>query len=317
MRVLLALVILAWGNACAQSFPSKPITIVVPYPPGGGVDFIARIVADKLPARLGRPVIVENRGGALGMLGAGVAARAAPDGHTLFLIPNALIIAPYILPKGAASVEITREFAPVIMIVSNPIVLAVNPKLGVSTVAELVALARSRPGLPYTTPNAGSSMHILGEQLKRSAGVDLQHIGYKGLGPAIQDALGGQVQILIIPFAGTIQHIRSGAFQVLAVATARRSPHLPNVPSMVELGYTNVADKSWMGLLAPAATPPAVIARLNEEMNAMLALPDVREKLLATGLELEGGRPEELGALMREDDRRYARLVAELGIKSE
>jgi tripartite-type tricarboxylate transporter receptor subunit TctC len=317
MRALLAVVVLTLGAAHAQTFPSKPITIVVPFPPGGGVDFIARIVADKLPARLGRPVIIDNRGGALGMLGASVAAKAAPDGHTLFLIPNSLIIAPYILPKGAATVEITREFAPVITIVSNPIVLAVNPKLGVSTVAELVALARSRPGLPYTTPNAGSSMHILGEQFKRSAGVDLEHIGYKGLGPAIQDALGGQVSVLIIPFAGTIQHIRSGAFQVLAVATAKRSPQLPNVPSMVELGYANVADKSWMGLLAPAATPAPIIARLNEELNAILTLPDARDKLLATGLELEGGRPEELGTQMRDDDRRYARLIAELGIKSE
>src|SRR5205823_4266656 len=133
MRALLLVMILFWGSVQGQPFPSKPITIVVPFPPGGGVDFIARIVADKLPARLGRPVVVDNRGGALGMLGASVAARAAPDGHTLFLIPNSLIIAPYILPKGAATVEITREFAPVIMIVSNPIVLAVNPKLGVST----------------------------------------------------------------------------------------------------------------------------------------------------------------------------------------
>jgi tripartite-type tricarboxylate transporter receptor subunit TctC len=133
----------------------------------------------------------------------------------------------------------------------------------------------------------------------------------------IQDALGGQVSVLIIPFAGTIQHIRSGAFQVLAVVTAKRTPHLPNVPSMVELGYANVADKSWMGLLAPAATPAAVIARLNEEVNAILVLPDVREKLLAAGLELEGGRPEELGTQMREDDRRYTGLITELGIKFE
>jgi tripartite-type tricarboxylate transporter receptor subunit TctC len=317
IRALLVVMLLGWGAVQAQPFPSKPVTLVVPFPPGGGVDFIARIVADKLPARLGRPVVVENRGGALGMIAAGIAAKAAPDGHTLFLIPNSLIIAPYILPKGAASVEMTREFAPVITIVANPIVLAVNPKLGVNSVAELVALARSRPGLPYTTPNAGSSQHLLGEQFKRAAGVDLQHVGYKGLGPAIQDALGGQVNVLVIPFAGTIQHIRSGAFQVLAVASAKRSPHLPNVPSMAELGYASVADKSWMGLLAPAATPAAIIARLNEEVNAILALPDVREKLLATGLELEGGRPEELGAQMREDDRRYARLITELGIKFE
>ena len=317
IRGLLALLWIFTSGAMAQAFPSKPVTVVVPFPPGGGVDFIARIVADKLPARLGRPVVIENRGGALGMLGASVAARAAPDGHTLFLIPNALIVAPYILPKGAATVEMTREFAPVIMIVSNPIVLAVSSKLGVNTVAELVALARSRPGLPYTTPGNGSSQHILGEQFKRAAGVDLQHIGYKGLGPAIQDALGGQVSVLMIPFAGTIQHIRSGAFQVLAVANVRRSPHLPNVPSMAELGYASVTDKSWMGLLAPAATPPAVIVRLNEELNAILALPDVREKLLASGLELEGGRPEELGAQMRDDDRRYAGLIAELAIKAE
>ncbi len=307
------------GAAFAQTWPSKTVTLVVPFPPGGGPDLFARILSEKLPPRLGQPLLVENRPGVGGLAGANAVAKSSPDGHMFLIAPNTIAIAPHVLPAGAGGgVDVMRDLAPVIMPAATPMMLVVNPALGVKSVAELVAIARQRPGLPYASAGNGSPMHIAGELFRRAAGVDLQHIPYKGVAPSVTAALGGEVQVLFVALGGGIaQHLRSGKLQVLAVTEKRRTALLPNVPTMAELGYAGVATDAWYGVLAPTGTPPAVIARMNQEVNAVLALPEVRERMNTAGIDVRGGTPEAFAAEMRDDHARYGRIVREFGIKAD
>ncbi len=317
--VLAGALLFAAPQAQAQTWPAKPITLVVPFPPGGGPDLFARILGEKLPARLGQPLVVDNKPGVGGLAGANAVAKSAPDGLTFLIAPNTIAISPHVLTKGAGGgVDVMKDLVPVIMPAATPMMLVVSPTLGVKSVAELVALLRQKPGMPYASAGNGSPMHIAGELFRKAAGVDMQHIPFKGVAPSVTAALGDQVQVLFVAMGGGIaQHLRSGKLTVLAVTEKRRTPLLPGVPTMAELGYKGVETDAWYGVLAPSGTPAAVIARMNQEINAVLAMAEVRERMNQAGMDVRGGSAEAFGAEMRDDHARYGRIVQEFGIKAD
>ncbi|MBL8386089.1 MAG: tripartite tricarboxylate transporter substrate binding protein [Burkholderiales bacterium] len=304
--------------AHAQTFPTKGLTIVVPFPPGGGPDIAARVIAEKLAARLGQGAVVENRPGAGALIGAGAVAKAAPDGHTLLLTPNTMVISPHVLAPGAGGgVDVHKDLAPVIAPATTPLVLVANPQLGAANLKAALDIARAQPGLPYGSPGNGSPMHFAGEMFKRSSGINLLHVPYKGVGPSITAAIGGEVRLLFTGLGGAVPHIRSGKLVALAVTEKARSALLPEVPTATEQGVANVEVNAWYGVLAPAGTPAPVVARLNQEFNAVLQMPDVRARLAGAGLDLLGGAPQVLADFMKADHQRYGQLARELGIKAD
>lgn len=302
--------------ALAQAFPSRAITLVVPFPAGGGPDLAARVLGEKLAAQMGQPVVVENKPGAGALLGATAVARSAPDGYTLLLTPNTLVISPHVLPAGAtANIDVRNDLVPIIAPAVTPLILVTSPKLGVKDLKSALALARKSGKLTYGSPGSGSPMHFAGEMLKHSAGVDLLHVPYRGVAPSITAALAGEIDILITGLGGALQYIKAGKLVPLALIEKSRSQLLPDVPTATEQGVPNVEVNAWYGLFAPKGTPPAVINKLNEEVNKALKLPDVQEKLLKAGIEPLGGTPERLAEFVSSDDQRYGQLAKELAIK--
>ncbi len=316
----LALLALSGSAAWAQapSYPSRPITIVVPFPAGGGPDLLARALAEKLAPRLGQPVVVDNKPGVGGLLGAGQVAKAAPDGHTLLLTPNTLVISPHVLPKGAGGgLDVQRDLAPIVSPASTPMVLLANPQLGVSNLQQLVALARKQPGLAYGSSGNGSPMHFAGEMVKKAAGIDLLHVPYRGTAPAMTAVLGGEIKLLYTGLGGATAQIKAGKLVPIALTEKTRSPLAPQIPTAAEQGVPGVEVNAWFGLFAPAATPPAVLAKLNQEVNEVLKMPDLRERLSLAGLEPTGGTAQALQTAIREDYERYGRIARELDIKAD
>lgn len=308
------------GPATAQTFPTKPITIVVPIPPGGGPDVTARVVGERLAQRLGQPVVVENRPGVGGLAGASSVAKAAPDGHTLLVAPNTLLISPHLLAKGAGGgIDVLKDLAPVIMAARVPTMLAVTPQLGVKNVAEFVALAkRTSPPLAYASAGNGSPMHIAGELFTRAAAVELQHVPFRGNAPAVTQVLGGQINVIFASLGGALQHVTSGKLVPLALTDGSRSALLPGVPTLAEAGVSGVEVNAWYGVFAPAGTPSAVIARLNEEIGAIVGQAEVRERLANGGIEpLAGSTPEAMAATARDEFDRYGRIVREFRIQAD
>ncbi len=306
------------GLGWAQSFPSKQVTLVVPFPPGGGPDVAARVIAEKLAPRLGQAVVVENRPGAGALLGASFVAKAAPDGHTLLLTPNTMAISPHVLAPGAGGgIDVNRDLLPVIAPATTPLVLVASPQLGATNLKALLEQARKQPGLAYGSPGNGSPMHFAGEMFKRSASVDLLHVPYKGVAPSLNAALAGEVKLLYTGVGGALQHIKAGKLVPLALTEKSRSALLPDVPTATEQGVANVEVNAWYGVFAPAATPAAVVQRINQEVNAVIRMPDVRERLLGAGIEPLGGAPQVLADFMKADTQRYGQLARELGIKAD
>lgn len=304
--------------ATAQTFPSKPITIVVPFPPGGGPDLAARVLAEKMAPKLGQPVVVDNRPGAGALLGASAVARSAADGHTVLLTPNTMVISPHVLAAGAGGgVDVHKDLVPVISPATTPMVLVANPSLGVNNLKAALEAARKSPGLPYGSPGNGSPMHFAGEMLKSAAKVDLMHVPYRGVGPSITAALSGEVKLLFTGLGGAVPHIKGGKLIPLALTEKKRSPLLPDVPTATEQGVSGVEVNAWYGVFAPTGTPAPVIARLNQAFNEALQLPDVREKLAGAGLDVLGGTPQVLADFMKADNERYGRLAKELNIKAD
>lgn len=304
--------------AAAQTFPSKPITIVVPFPPGGGPDLAARVLAEKMAPKLGQPVVVDNRPGAGALLGAGAVARSAADGHTVLLTPNTMVISPHVLPAGAGGgVDVHKDLVPVISPATTPMVLVANPSLGVTSLKAALDAARKSPGLPYGSPGNGSPMHFAGEMLKSAAKVDLMHVPYRGVGPSITAALSGEVKLLFTGLGGAVPHIKGGKLVPLALTEKKRSPLLPDVPTATEQGVSGVEVNAWYGVFVPTGTPAPVIARLNQAFNEALQLPDVREKLAGAGLDVLGGTPQVLADFMKADNERYGKLAKELNIKAD
>ena len=306
-------------QAAAQAtFPARQVTLVVPFPAGGGPDLAARIIGEKLAPRLGQAVVVDNKPGAGALVGASFVAKAAPDGHTLLLTPNTMIISPHVLPPGAGGgIDVMKDLAPVIAPATTPMVLVANPALGANNLKAAVEAARKSPGLPYGSAGNGSPMHFAGEMLKKSTKADLMHVPYKGVAPSITAALGGEVKLLYVGLGGAVPHIKSGKLVPLAVTESRRSELLPEVPTATEQGVPGVEVNAWYGVFAPAATPAATIARINREINEVIKMPEVRDKLMAAGIEVLGGTPQVLEGFMKADNQRYGALARELNIKAD
>jgi tripartite-type tricarboxylate transporter receptor subunit TctC len=275
------------------------------------------VIAEKLAPRLGQPVVVENRPGAGALLGASFVAKAAPDGHTLLLTPNTMAISPHVLAPGAGGgIDVNRDLLPVIAPATTPLVLVASPSLGVSNLKGLLEQAR-KGGLAYGSPGNGSPMHFAGEMFKRSAAVDLLHVPYRGVAPSLNAALAGEVKLLYTGVGGALQHIKAGKLVPLALTEKARSALLPDVPTATEQGVANVEVNAWYGVFAPAATPAAVVQRINQEINAVIRLPDVRERFLGAGIEPLGGTAQVLADFMKADTQRYGQLARELGIKAD
>ena len=302
----------------AQSFPSKTLTIVVPFPAGGGPDVAARVLAEKLAPKLGQAVVVDNKPGAGALLGAGVVARATADGHTLLLTPNTLAISPHVLAAGAGgNLDVQKDLMPVIAPATTPLALVASPQLGVKSLADLNQLARTKPGMTYGSAGNGSPMHFAGEMFKKSTGLDLLHVPYRGVAPSLNAALAGEVQLLFVALGGALPHIKAGKLVPLAVVEDERSGLLPQVPTATEQGVKGVEVAAWYGVFAPAGTPAAVVQRLNQEINDALKLPDVRERFTGAGLEVLGGTPARLADFMKADHQRYGSLARELKIRAD
>ncbi len=301
------------GAAFAQSWPTKPVTLVVPFATGGTTDALARAVGQELSKSLGQSVIVENKGGAGATLGADQVAKAKPDGHTLLVGAVHHTIASSVYKK--LGYDFQKDFAPVTTLALVPNVLVVGPGMPAKTVAELVALAKASPGkYTYGSNGTGTGQHLIGAQFEGMAGVQLLHVPYKGSGPLTIDLLGGQVDMSFDTITPVLSHIKAGKLRPLAVTTAKRSPSLPDVPTLNEAGLKGFDQGTWFGILAPAATPKDIVARLNTEIVKIVKSPDFRKKMEDMGAEPIGNTQAEMAAQIKNDTERFAKLVKEANV---
>jgi len=307
----------ASGLASADDYPSRPITLIVPFPPGGSTTVMARNVADKMSTALGQQIVVENRGGAGGTIGTRFVAKAAPDGYTILLSYTAtMAIAPTM--NANAGYDPHKDFVPIGMIGFAPNVLVVHPSLPVRSIADLIANAKAAPApLQYGSPGVGTVNHLAGEYLAAEAGLKLQHVPYKGNGPAISDLLGGHIPMMFLPVPVALGNIKAGTLRGIAITTAKRSSLLPDLPTLAESGVPGFDAALRYGLMAPAGTPPAVLARLNKELNAALATQEVKDRLATEGAEPMPGTPEAYAADVATDEKKWGGLVKKLGLKVE
>ena len=304
------------GAAFAQNYPTQPIRLIVPWPPGGGVDTSARIIAQPLGERLGQSIVIDNKPGAAGNIGTEQAARAKPDGYTLLMgsvSPNA--INPHLYAR--LGFEPVKDFAPVALVASVPNILVVQPNAPFGSVQDLIAMAKANPGkLNYGSGGVGSSQHLATEMFKRATGVDIVHVPYKGTAPAELGLMSGDVTLLLDTTA-CLPFIASGKMKALAVASKVRNLALPNVPTLDELGIAGVYAGAWYGVMAPAGTPRDVVDRLNRELNAVLASPEMKKRMIEFGAEIGGGSAESFGQFMASELKRYADVVKLSGAKVE
>ena len=314
---LAAAVPLGWSpRGLAQEWPTKPIRVIVPYPPAGGTDVVFRILSEPLTAELGQPIVVENRGGAAGNVGTDAAAKAPGDGYTLLFTLSSHTINPKLYDKLPFDVE--RDFVAVGRAASIPQLIAVHPSVKATTVQELIALARSQPGkLSFASVGTGSPSHIAGELLKLRTGIDMVHIPYKGGGPAVTDVIGGQVPILFVSMPAAWQHVKSGRLRAIAVTSDRRSVVAPDLPTLGEAGVADCVVNSWYGMFAPAKTPPAVVGKVNGALVKVLGMPEVRDKLLAQGAEASPSSIDELDGIVKEELRKWEMVIRDAKIKPE
>lgn len=303
--------------AAAQSFPTKPIRIVVPFPPGGSTDLLARRIGEKLAAVWGQPVVVDNRAGAGGTLGADYVAKSAPDGYTLLMgVTGSNAIANALYPK--LPYDVVKDFAPVSLVVSSPLVLVRNPSFAPKTVQEVVAAAKAKPGsISYGSPGNGTSMHLTGEMFKLSAKVSMLHIPYRGSAGALSDLMGGQIDTMFGDFLVVWPQLEAGKLQPIAVTSKTRHKMLPNVPTIAESGSPGFEALSWQGLFAPAATPPAVVEQLNREVNKALSSADIQEYFGSRGFTLGGSSATEFKAFVKVEADKWAKIVQASGAKPD
>ncbi|MEP7057327.1 MAG: tripartite tricarboxylate transporter substrate binding protein [Caldimonas sp.] len=317
--LLAAFLVAASGLASAQSgYPNGPIRFVVPYPPGGPTDLMARLLQPELQSRLGVPLVIENRSGAGGNVGSGEVARQLPaDGQTLLLASSGPMAVNQTLFRSMSFNALT-DLAPVIQISSFPLVLEVHPSLGITTLAELIARAKTDPAaLSYASAGNGTPQHLAGELFSRATGTKLTHIPYRGAGPALNDLLGGQVKVMFDVMASSLQHIKAGKLTPLAVTSALRSPALPQVPTMAEAGMTGFELTAWHGIAVRAGTPRPIVDKLNATFNAIFKDPVFRKKWEALGTPVVGGTPEDFGRLIRTESVRLGRVVREAGVTAD
>ena len=306
--------VLAHGPAYAQAYPTKPIRVVVPYAAGGATDLTARLVGQKMQASLKQNVIVENRPGAGGVIGADTVAKAPPDGYTVLIgVPAEMAILQHLqkLPYNTQ-----RDFAPISLAAVTPLILVVHPSLPVKSVKELVAFVKARPGqLSYASAGTGGVQHLAAELLKITTKIDMTHVPYKGAGPVMPDLIGGHIPMFFSGMPPAMPYVKSGKLRALAVTTTKRSPAAPEVPTMVESGLPGFDISNWFAYFVPAGTPADVIARLNTEVNNGLKFQDVKEKLAAVGAETVGTTPDALGKFVRAESEKFAQLIKASGAK--
>ena len=299
----------------AVAYPTRPIRFVVPYPPGGTTDIVARGIGAKLSERFGQQVVVDNRGGASTIIGAEAVAKSAPDGYTLLLTTaTTMSINPQVYPK--LPYDPVRDFAPISSAVYVPFVIAANPSVPANTIQELIALAKAKPGtIKYSTPGNASSNHVAGALLESMAGIKLLHVPYKGSGPAATAVLTGEVQFVITGIGTLVSQWKAGKLKVLAIGSDKRHPNWPDLPSTGEAGLKGYAAGTWFGVVTRAGTPRAIIDKLNKEIVAALASPDLKDRLVALGFDVFSGTPEEFAAFMKTDMARAAKAIKAAGIK--
>jgi tripartite-type tricarboxylate transporter receptor subunit TctC len=310
-----AFALLAAAPAAAQDYPTRTIKMVIAFPPGGPTDFVGRLLADKLKDLLGQSVIIENKPGAAGAIGAESVVRAAPDGYTLFLTTSgAVVITPNL--RTDTPYDPVRDFAPISQVVGVTTTLVVRPDLGVNTAKDLAAMAKDKPGtLAFASTGVGSPPHLALELFQAAAGVKFVHVPYRGAAPAITDLLGGQVTAMFADAPVLMPHIQAGKLKAIGAASGVRNPMLPDVPTLREQGYADTVADNWYGLLAPARTPPAIIARLNQAVRAALDDPVVRDKLVKSGAIPAPTSPEEFGKFLKEELDRWGKVIRDHGIK--
>jgi len=303
--------------AAAYAFPTKPVKIIVAFPPGGGTDIVARLLAQRLGEAWGQAVIVENRAGASGTVGTEAAARADPDGHTLFMATMGNMTAnQHLYPR--MTVDPLRAFAPITKVVDVHFVFLANPALPAKGVQELIELAKKRPGeIAYSSSGPGGAPHLAMELFKRRAGIDVQHVPYKGSGPSFNDLIGGRVMLTMDSLVQSLPHIKAGRLKALAVLGPRRTALLPEVPTIAESGLPGYALTNWFGLLAPAATPKQVLAQLNGDVLRILKQDDLQKKIADLGADVVGNSAEEFGAAMRAESAQWAEVIKAAGIRVE
>jgi tripartite-type tricarboxylate transporter receptor subunit TctC len=311
-RAFSALVVgiaVAFAAVAEDSYPARPLRIVVPFAPGGSTDIVARLIADRLAAAVGQPVVVENRAGAAGNIGAEAVARSAPDGYTLLMATTGVMAINNAL-YGSIGYDAARDLEPVIFVASITNVLAVPPELPAASVAELIALARREPGkLTFASSGAGSSTHLSAELFKSMAGVEVLHVPYKGSGQALADLMAGRVSMIFDNMPSALPYIKAGKLRALAVTGTKRSPAMPELPTISEAGLPGYESLSWSGIAVPAGTPKDAVARLNREIGALLGRPDMRQKLAELGAETVGGAPEAFDAHVRAERDKWTQLI--------
>ncbi|WP_108469362.1 tripartite tricarboxylate transporter substrate binding protein [Polynucleobacter difficilis] len=302
------------GAVQAQSWPTKPIKFIVPYPPGGGTDVIARIVQEPLAKELGQQVIIDNRGGAGGSIGSALAAQSPSDGYTVLFTLSSHTINPSFYPRLPFDTE--RDFSPVVTIASLPQILVANPNFPAKNVKEVIEMAKAKPGsISYASVGNGSPGHLAGAMMATDAGVDMVHIPYRGGGPAITDVIAGQVPLLWVSIPAAAQFVKSGKVKALAVSTVKRSAVFPDVPTMAESGFKDFEVDSWYAMFVPASTPKPIVERLNKAALKVLAQPEVKEKLLSQGAEAVGDSPSQLGAVVKKEIAKWKQVVKAANIK--
>jgi tripartite-type tricarboxylate transporter receptor subunit TctC len=315
-KVLLATLFMtqALGAGAADVYPSKPIRFVVPYPPGGPTDAMARLIQGPLQTKFKVPVIIDNRGGAGGNIGTGMVAKSAPDGYTILLAASGPMAVNKTLYKSIPF-DPDKDFAPVIQISAFPLVLEVHPSVTVKNVKQFIAMAKEQPDmLSFASAGNGTPQHLAGELFNTAVGTKLQHVPYKGAGPALNDVLGGHVKVMFDILGSSVQYIKTGKLHPIAVTTATRVPSLPDVPTLAESGLSGYNFTGWHGIVAPAATPKPVVMRLNQALNEIFADPAFRKKWEELGTPVVGGTPEAFGTLMRTESVKLGKVVKDAGV---
>ncbi|MBS0319892.1 MAG: tripartite tricarboxylate transporter substrate binding protein [Proteobacteria bacterium] len=319
LRIVVGTLVLALvmsGASWAEDWPTKPIRMVVPYPPGGGTDIVARIIVEKLGPELGQSVVIENKGGAGGSLGTAIVAHAPPDGYTVLLTLSSHTINPFLYKS--LGYDVASDFAPVSLVAVIPQIVVANNALPVHNVAELTAYLKANPGkVNFASVGIGSPGHIAGELFKLRTGTEMTHVPYKGGGPAVTDTLAGQVQLLFVSMPAALQFVKQGQLRPIAVTSAKRSASAPDVPTIAENGGPDVVVDSWYGVLFPAKTPKAVVDRMNAALVKVLAMPEVKEKLFAQGAEAVTSTPAQFDTLIRDELKKWAVVVQAANIKPE
>ena len=303
------------GPAPAQDYSSRPIRVMIAFPPGGPTDFVGRLLSDKMSTLLGQRVYIENKAGANGTVGADNIAKSDPDGYSLFFTTaGAVTISPHVMAN--IPYDSLRDFAPIAEVVTNTTVLVVNPKMAIKTAKELVALAKEKPGaITFGSTGVGSTTHLAQVLLADAAGVQFLHVPYRGAAPMLTDLLGGQVQVVAADLTVLMAQIEAATVVPIGAAADQRNQMIPELPTLAEQGYPNTDASNWYALLAPAKTPPVLIKKLNEAVNTALADPDIRSKIVKSGAVPVGGTPEALAAFMRAEYDKWGRVVREHGIK--